>query len=94
MLVHVHSLGAGVQSTTLYLVMREGSIEAPGVIAIFADTQEEPAAVYEHLKWLPSLEKPPILIRTAGKLGDDLLANGPGRYKGGKMRWGVAGDII
>ena len=45
--------------------------------AIFADTQEEPRAVYEHLAWLQSLNGPPILTGTKGKLGDD-LANGTG----------------
>lgn len=40
---------------------------------IFADTQEEPESVYRHLEWLKSLGGPPILIDTAGKLGDDLI---------------------
>jgi hypothetical protein len=40
--------------------------------AVFADTQEEPRAVYEHLDWLRSLGGIPILTGTAGKLGDDL----------------------
>jgi hypothetical protein len=64
--VHVLSLGAGVQSTTLYL-MRDYDV------AIFADTQEEPEAVYAHLEWLKSLNRTPILVRSKGKLGDDLL---------------------
>src|SRR5690349_16535280 len=41
--------------------------------AVFADTQEEPESVYAHLEWLRSLGGPPILIDTAGKLGDDLI---------------------
>jgi hypothetical protein len=41
--------------------------------AVFADTQEEPESVYKHLDWLRSLGGPPILIDTAGKLGDDLI---------------------
>lgn len=65
-------MGAGVQSTTVYLLALEGLIE-PIDAAIFADTQEEPGAVYKHLDWLQSLNGPPIHIRTAGKLGDDLL---------------------
>jgi len=40
--------------------------------AIFADTQDEPAAVYRHLEWLQSLGGPPILVRTKGRLSDDL----------------------
>lgn len=68
---HILNLGAGVQSTTLYLMTMSG--EAPAVeCAIFADTGEEPAAVYRHLDWLKSLNGPPIIVRSAGRLGDDL----------------------
>lgn len=67
---HVLSLGAGVQSTTLYLLAMSGVI--PCDVAIFADTQDEPGAVYKHLEWLKSLNGPPIHIRTKGRLGDDL----------------------
>jgi len=42
-------------------------------VAIFADTQDEPEAEYRHLEWLKSLKGPEILIRTAGRLGDDLV---------------------
>jgi hypothetical protein len=72
---HVLNLGAGVQSTTLYLmsVRRDEPEHVPPFdCAIFADTQDEPAAVYEHLDWLRSLGGPPILADTAGHLGDDL----------------------
>lgn len=54
------------QSTTLYLIQLWD-------YAIFADTQEEPTPVYQHLEWLKSLGKAPIVVRTAGKLGDHLL---------------------
>lgn len=79
---HILSLGAGVQSTTLYLMFLRRQISVPLDAAIFADTQEEPAAVYEHLEWLQSLGGPPILTGTAGKLGDDLVegTNGSGRF--------------
>lgn len=67
------NLGAGVQSTTLYLMYLAGEI-APGIeCAVFADTGEEPQAVYAHLKWLAGLGGPPILTRSAGRLGDDLV---------------------
>lgn len=75
-IVRVLNLGAGVQSTALYLMsMRQDEPEfVPSFdVAIFADTQEEPRAVYEHLEWMKSLGGPPIIVRTAGKLGDDLL---------------------
>lgn len=89
--LHILNLGAGVQSTTLYLMSMAG--EAPAVeAAIFADTGEEPAAVYRHLEWLQSLKGPPILIRTAGRLGDDLVrgrrptgASYPERRNGGRF---------
>ena len=69
---HVLNLGAGVQSTALYLMMMEG--RAPKIeAAVFADTQEEPAAVYRHLEWLIALNGPRIIVATLGKLGDDLL---------------------
>jgi hypothetical protein len=66
------NLGAGVQSTTVYLMYLRGEIE-PGIeCAIFADTGEESASVYAHLEWLQSLGGPPIVVRTIGRLGDDL----------------------
>lgn len=72
---HVLNLGAGVQSTTVYLLMCEGVVDVPaaGTTAVFADTQEEPAAVYRHLDWLQAQNLSiPILRRTRGKLGSDL----------------------
>jgi hypothetical protein len=79
--IHVLNLGAGVQSTTLYLMAGEGRLLYQGQpvvfdCAIFADTQEEPTDdghnVYEHLKWLFG-RGPEIIIGTAGKLGDHLM---------------------
>jgi hypothetical protein len=67
------NLGAGVGSTTVFLLAAQGKIP-PVDVAIFADTQEEPTAVYEHLQWLVSLGLPPVWIRSIGKLGDDLIA--------------------
>lgn len=71
--MRILNLGAGVQSTTVYLLAMEGLIDSFDC-AIFADTQEEPKAVYKHLDWLVGLNGPKILIRTRGKLGDDLVA--------------------
>jgi 3'-phosphoadenosine 5'-phosphosulfate sulfotransferase (PAPS reductase)/FAD synthetase len=48
--MRILSLGAGVQSTTLLLMACEGVLQID--CAIFADTQWEPKAVYEHLDWL------------------------------------------
>ncbi len=43
--------------------------------AIFADTGEEPDDVYAHLEWLTKEVSPsfPVLVRSKGRLGDDLL---------------------
>jgi hypothetical protein len=73
---HVLNLGAGVQSTRLYLAFALGEWGLPKLeCAIFADTQEEPARVYKHLDWLKSLVgAPPILTVTIGRLGDHLKA--------------------
>jgi hypothetical protein len=72
---HILNLGAGVQSTALYLMsLRRDEPEFVPVFdyAIFADTQDEPKAVYVHLEWLKSLGGPPILEDSVGRLGDDL----------------------
>lgn len=67
--LRIISLGAGVQSTTLALMAAHGEIEKPKC-AIFADTQWEPRAVYEHLAWLRSgnVLPFPVHIVTAGNL--------------------------
>ncbi len=83
--VSILNLGAGVQSTTLYLMFAQnfwadqkgecrpwpdlGLVDC----AIFADTGDEPRAVYKHLEWLESLNGPPILRRSRGRLSDDLM---------------------
>lgn len=52
---HVVSLGAGVQSSTMLLMLAEGALNYPKPdVAIFADTGWEPRAVYKHLDWLES----------------------------------------
>ena len=73
---HFLNLGAGVQSTALYLMSIDGDEpEMPKFdAAIFADTQEEPDEVYKHLDYLKTLGGPPILRVTAGRLGDALEA--------------------
>lgn len=70
---HVLNLGAGVQSTALYLLAREPDAGFKIDLAVFADTGEEPASVYKHLDFLKSLGNPPIHVRSAGKLGNDLI---------------------
>lgn len=46
---HILNLGAGVQSTALYLFSREPDAKFWFDLAIFADTGEESASVYHHL---------------------------------------------
>ena len=70
---HIVSLGAGVQSTVLYLLAAEGKIIPRPLGAVFADTGWEPPHVYEHLDWLESLETGiPIYRVSAGDLYDDV----------------------
>ena len=75
--IHILSLGAGVQSSTLAIMAARG--EVPGYPqlsgAIFADTQDEPASVYRWLDWLDSeiQSSPhpfPVHRVTAGKLSE------------------------
>lgn len=81
--VDVLNLGAGVGSSTLFMMMHRGDL--PGVdAAIFADTQEEPTPVYEHLQWLISLGSPRVLVGTRGKLGDSLIRGVNAAGQGGK----------
>ena len=70
---HVISLGAGVQSTVLYLLAAEGKITPEPAGAVFADTGWEPPYVYEHLDWLESLDTGiPIYRVQAGDLYSDV----------------------
>jgi hypothetical protein len=53
--VHIISLGAGVQSSTMALMAARGLILPRPIGAIFADTQDEPASVY---RWLDRARLP------------------------------------
>jgi hypothetical protein len=70
---HILNLGAGVQSTALFLLAREPDPKVRFDLCVFADTGEEPGAVTRHLDYLRSLERPEIWVRSAGRLGDDLI---------------------
>ena len=72
-MLRILNLGAGVQSTTLYLWAIDGQLKIDR--AIFADTGDEPEAVYKHLDFLLSLNGPPIDIVKAceNSLGDNLV---------------------
>ncbi len=78
--LRVLSLGAGVQSTTLALMAAHGHF-GPLDAAIFADTCWEPAAVYEHLRWLmsPNVLPFPVHVVSAGNLRENLLNAADGK---------------
>ena len=70
----VLSLGAGAQSTVLALMADQGAhdLERPD-LAIFADTQWEPPAVYEHLEWLKKQVSYDIVTVSAGNIRDNIM---------------------
>ncbi len=72
---HIISLGAGVQSSTMALMAAAGEITPMPVAAIFADTGDEPASVYEWLKWLtPRLPFPVITARNEQSLSEHIFS--------------------
>lgn len=85
---NILNLGAGVQSSTLLLLMCQGKLPKPDC-AVFADTGWEPRAVYEHLTWIKG-EATAAGIRvhavSAGNIRVDVLAGMAlgGRSGGGK----------
>src|SRR6185436_16273412 len=67
------SLGAGVQSTTLALMIAKGEFSEHIDGAIFADTQWEPAATYAHLDWLTAQLPFPVYRVSAGNIVSAVL---------------------
>jgi hypothetical protein len=87
--LRVLSLGAGVQSTTLLMLIFDGEISADA--AIFADTGWEPRAVYDHLERLRALcddAALPLHIVSAGRsirtVDGDTTAGRPPLYLRGE----------
>lgn len=70
----VLSLGAGAQSTVLALMAEQGfgGLEKPD-LAIFADTQWEPPAVYEHLEWLKKQLSYEVATVSAGNIKENIM---------------------
>lgn len=68
----VLSLGAGVQSTAVLLLALEGRLPAYELV-VFADTGDEPAAVYAHLARLE--ERTAVVRVTAGRLADTVATS-------------------
>jgi hypothetical protein len=71
--IHILSLGAGVQSSTLALMAACGEVTPMPLAAIFADTQAEPDSVYRWLDWLEKQLPFPVHRVTAGSLEADVL---------------------
>ncbi|HVA19932.1 MAG TPA: hypothetical protein VMU55_07145, partial [Solirubrobacteraceae bacterium] len=69
------SLGAGVQSSALLLMLDAGALPGPlPAAALFADTGWEPAAVYEQLSYLErTVKRIPIYRVNAGNIRQQLL---------------------
>ena len=89
--IHVLSLGAGVQSSTLALMAAYGEVPHLPLptAAIFADTQDEPASVYRWLETLCGLIEAaphpfPVHVVTKGRLSDATL----------KMRVSAKGSVF
>ncbi|MEN6532742.1 MAG: hypothetical protein ABFD89_03715 [Bryobacteraceae bacterium] len=69
----VLNLGAGTQSSVLALMCDRGDLP-PVDVAIFADTQAEPKAVYDHLEWLKKqLRNTKVVTVTAGNLKTEAI---------------------
>ena len=79
--MRILSLGAGVQSSTLALMIEQG--ELPQIdAAIFADVKGEPKKVYEWLEYLKTkITSYPIYIVTWRDLKQDILDAAKGEYK-------------
>lgn len=83
--LRVLSLGAGVQSTTLALMAAHGDIGPMPDCAIFADTQSEPTAVYEHLAFLTrgNVLPFPVHVVSIGNLREEIMSATRGESKRG-----------
>lgn len=67
------SLGAGIGSSAMALMMKDGHISGfpQPDYAVFADTQSEPKHVYDTVEWLRDLLPYPIVTTSAGNLGEN-----------------------
>jgi len=78
--LRILSLGAGVQSSTLALMIEKGEIPMVDA-AIFADTMGEPKAVYDWLNWLEAQLSYPVYRVSWRNLKQDILDASQGNYK-------------
>jgi hypothetical protein len=75
-MLEVLSLGAGVQSSVLALMAAQGELTPMPDCAIFADTQFEPKAVYDHLDWLETQLPFPVRRVSNGSLKKAVVKGG------------------
>ena len=80
--IHILSLGAGVQSSTLALMAAKGLVTPMPDCAIFADTQAEPPSVYKWLDWLEKQLPFPVHRVTAGSLTERITTTRLNRKTG------------
>lgn len=71
-MIRILSLGAGVQSSTVALMMARGVIE-PAQHAIFSDVGAEPASVYRWLDWLEKQLPFPVHRVSNGNLRESVM---------------------
>lgn len=71
--MHIISLGAGVQSSTMALMAAHGEITPMPDCAIFADTGAEPKAVYAWLDWIEKQLPFPVHRVSAGNIRDQIV---------------------
>lgn len=80
--IHIISLGAGVQSSTMALMAAHGEIQPMPTAAVFADTQAEPASVYRWPEWLEKKLPFPVHRVTAGSLTERVTTTRTNRKTG------------
>ena len=81
--MHIISLGAGVQSSTIALMAAKGEIGPMPTAAIFSDTQAEPKSIYAWLDWLEKQLPFPVYRVTAGSLTTKSLSRHINKKTGG-----------
>lgn len=86
------SLGAGVQSTTMALMAKEGEITPMPDCAIFADTGWEPKAVYAHLERLIAALPFPVHIVSAGNIRESIINHTNTTQRYAAVPWFIRGD--
>ena len=73
LMIHVISLGAGVQSSTMALMAKHGELGYDVDCAIFADTGAEPEGVYTWLDWLETQIPFPVYRVSHGNLYEHIM---------------------